>query len=355
MSPEADVSTDSPSVTVIVPNYNYEKTLATCLDAVFAQTYPVGEVLVVDDHSTDTSLDIARRYPCRIVSTPSNSGVAAARNTGIRESDSDVLFFVDSDVRLDPDAVANAVRRLREDPSLGSVCGIYHPEPLFDDGIVERYRSLQAHFWRASSVGRVTPGFFSLGAVRREVFDRIGLFDTRLRQTEEVEFGCRMANAGSGLYLAADVAGSHDDDADIVDIWRKLFRRGRLRVPLYVDRRGFMTGFETPARGIAAVSALGALLTVPLGAIAPGLLAVPAGLAVTSLACDLDLYRFVARVRRRRFVAFFTAAHFSTNVAIAAGLVAGVAQWSASRTFRTMYAAVGDEPAPEPDAVAAAA
>src|SRR5690606_18648911 len=142
-------------------------------DAIFAQTYAPYEVLVIDDGSTDESREIAACYPCRVIATEGNRGVSAARNRGAREGRGEVLFLVDADVALHPDAIANAVRILQEDPSCGCVHGTYDTEPLFDDGWVEHYKVLHAHWWRRS-VGRVRTAIFALAAIRRSVFFAAG-------------------------------------------------------------------------------------------------------------------------------------------------------------------------------------
>jgi glycosyltransferase involved in cell wall biosynthesis len=105
-----------PLVSIIVPNYNYARTLRLCLRAIRAQTYEPLEVLVVDDCSTDNSAQIARSMGVRVVRTPHNAGVAAARNLGAEHAGGEILIFVDSDVAMNPDAVANAVALLAAEP-----------------------------------------------------------------------------------------------------------------------------------------------------------------------------------------------------------------------------------------------
>jgi cellulose synthase/poly-beta-1,6-N-acetylglucosamine synthase-like glycosyltransferase len=78
---------------------------------------------------------------------------AGRRNFGARHAIGDVLVFVDSDVALRPDAVANAVRLLVSDPQIGAVCGNYDPVPLFRDSLVEEYRCLQQYWWLAVDEG----------------------------------------------------------------------------------------------------------------------------------------------------------------------------------------------------------
>jgi glycosyltransferase involved in cell wall biosynthesis len=145
-----------PSVTVVIPNYNYAKTLRACLESVFAQSHAPVEVIVVDDASTDRSREIAAAFPCTVLAIPTNRGVSAARNLGAARARGDVLFFLDSDTALAPDALANAVDLLLDDPETGCVHGVLDPEPLFDDGPVERYHALHAHFWRRRGAGVVS-------------------------------------------------------------------------------------------------------------------------------------------------------------------------------------------------------
>ncbi len=114
-----------PLVSVIIPNYNYEKTLPRCFGALLNQTYRNVEIIFVDDGSTDNSVGVAKGYPCRIISTSRNQGVSAARNLGALNAQGEILFFLDSDVALFEDALLNTVEEFNKDSSLGSVCGIY--------------------------------------------------------------------------------------------------------------------------------------------------------------------------------------------------------------------------------------
>src|SRR5688500_13379200 len=131
----------APLTTVIVPNYNHAKSLPLCLAAIARQTYTPLEVVVVDDRSTDDSVSIAKSLGFTVISTPENGGPAAARNLGATWAGGEILFFVDSDGALEPDAVATAVAMLTADPALGAVCGIEDPDPLVRDSAVEDYRT----------------------------------------------------------------------------------------------------------------------------------------------------------------------------------------------------------------------
>ncbi|MBL8821547.1 MAG: glycosyltransferase family 2 protein [Planctomycetia bacterium] len=94
----------NPTVSVVIPCYNGAKFLRETLDSVLAQTYPVLEVLVIDDGSTDDSAAIAESYgsPIRVIRQP-NQGESVARNRGIDEAIGDWIAFLDADDTWLPD------------------------------------------------------------------------------------------------------------------------------------------------------------------------------------------------------------------------------------------------------------
>ena len=221
------------TVSVVIPNYNYAKTLDACLTSVYRQTHPPHEVIVVDDHSTDGSPQIAERFPCRIVVHPENRGVSAARNTGAALAAGDVLFFLDSDEALEPDAIANAVALLRDNPDVGCVHGVIAPEPLVDDGPVEWYRTLHAHWWRRRQAGDVQTAFFAQTAIRRSVFDETGPFDEELRDSEDLEYSERLAPR-TRIVLSERVVARHDEVSRLGPLLSEQFRRSQLLAVLQV-------------------------------------------------------------------------------------------------------------------------
>jgi glycosyltransferase involved in cell wall biosynthesis len=289
-------------VAVIVPNYNKKKTLRACLDSVYAQTYHPAEVIVVDDVSTDGSLDIARQFPCEIVESPRNQGPAGARNLGVASSSAPLLFFVDSDTALAPDAIHNAVKAYRETPDCGMVQGIYDKEPLYDDGPVERYRVLYEHFGRKQTVAT----FLSCTLIPRHVFAEAGGLDERLRDGEDFEFGTRVP-AHYRLVVTSSVVTKADDEdkfwACVAERFvrsttlpvimvraRRLRREGRVGFQLNMIGEGRDKRRKPPRVSSAAATAT--FLTLPLAFASPWLLAVPA----------LTFGVFLRR--NRRFIAF---------------------------------------------------
>ncbi|MGY1691167.1 bifunctional glycosyltransferase/CDP-glycerol:glycerophosphate glycerophosphotransferase [Geodermatophilus sp. SYSU D01105] len=109
--------TRAPKVSIVVPVYNVEPYLGSCLWSISHQTYRNIEIVVVDDGSTDGSLAVAERARrrdrrIRIVQQP-NGGLSSARNTGIAAATGEYLAFVDSDDRLARRAISTVMRSLR--------------------------------------------------------------------------------------------------------------------------------------------------------------------------------------------------------------------------------------------------
>ena len=322
--------------TVIVPNYNHAQSLPLCLDAIKNQTYAPLEIVLVDDCSTDDSVAIAEAAGVTVISTGHNQGPSVARNRGAEWASGEILFFVDSDGALAPDAVANAVALLDANPDVGAVCGIDDAAPLISDSWVEDYRALQHHYWCLASEGDVSFVFSALFAVRATVFNEIGPFNPALRWTEEVDYGHRLGKRYR-LISTSTVAGRFDHDHELGKLLRKLFHRVRTRIPLYAKKRRFAQGYETPLRAYSSLAALLSVLTLPLALLDPRWLAVPAVLLAGSLACDATMFRFVLARRGPVFTGFFVGVHFLVNVVIMSGVGVGVLQWLISRRFRRMY------------------
>ncbi|UCE71730.1 MAG: glycosyltransferase family 2 protein, partial [Nitrospiraceae bacterium] len=84
-------------ISVIIPNYNSADSLEICLKAAFESDYRNYEIIVVDDHSNDDSVEIIKTFPCKLVCLEQRSGTSKARNTGARSSSGEILFFIDAD------------------------------------------------------------------------------------------------------------------------------------------------------------------------------------------------------------------------------------------------------------------
>jgi cellulose synthase/poly-beta-1,6-N-acetylglucosamine synthase-like glycosyltransferase len=117
--------TGTDMVSVIVPAYNEEKVIAWSIESLLEQDYQNYEVVVVDDGSTDSTLEVARRYegPRLKVVHQENKGKAEALNLGIRSASGSLILTVDADTRLGKAAIGSLADRFASEPELGGLSG----------------------------------------------------------------------------------------------------------------------------------------------------------------------------------------------------------------------------------------
>lgn len=144
-------------ISVIVPVYNVLPYLKECLDSVISQSFPDFEIIIVDDGSTDGSIDLCREYALsdsRItIIAQKNGGVSVARNTGIAASRGEYICFVDADDTLAPDALLRLLEGFECHPSVRVSSGMRN---RFKDG-TKRYRLMSPLKWYRFSHTIVPP------------------------------------------------------------------------------------------------------------------------------------------------------------------------------------------------------
>jgi glycosyltransferase involved in cell wall biosynthesis len=180
-------------VSVVIPCYRQAQYLGEAIESVLAQSYPHLEIVVVDDGSTDNASPIAARYPGVRCIREQNSGVAEARNVGIRNTNGDFLVFLDADDRLLPEAVETGVRVLGEHPECAAAIGTYHRtthdgrhQPTHDQPTVQhgQYAQLMRDNWA---------GFPARAIYRRSLLEHVRGFDPRVDAAADFAFNLAVA------------------------------------------------------------------------------------------------------------------------------------------------------------------
>ena len=107
-------------VSIIVPMYNSEKYIVRCIDSLLEQSYENIEIIVVDDGSSDNSVEIIKKYNDNRINIyqKRNEGVSATRNLGIEKSNGDFLLFVDSDDYVSKDIVKVMLDKVNSENSM---------------------------------------------------------------------------------------------------------------------------------------------------------------------------------------------------------------------------------------------
>lgn len=112
-------------VTVTIVTYNSGRFIKRCLESVLAQKYPNKEIVIVDNASTDGTIDILEQYEesCRVFYNAENFGFSAAQNQAIKMSSGDWVLTLNPDVLLMPNFIQALVDAGEVDPEVGTVCG----------------------------------------------------------------------------------------------------------------------------------------------------------------------------------------------------------------------------------------
>jgi glycosyltransferase involved in cell wall biosynthesis len=112
---------DQLKISVVIPLYNKAEFVSAALDSIFIQTYPVHEIIIVDDGSTDDSLSVVKAisHPSIRIIQQKNAGVSVARNVGMQVATGDLIAFLDADDRFLRDFFASIVRLAQNFPDTG--------------------------------------------------------------------------------------------------------------------------------------------------------------------------------------------------------------------------------------------
>ncbi|OGK64582.1 hypothetical protein A2313_04080 [Candidatus Roizmanbacteria bacterium RIFOXYB2_FULL_41_10] len=126
-------------VSVVVPVYNEEAIIGKCLKAIFSQSEPADEVILVDNNCTDNSMKIAKKYPVRIIKEK-QQGISYARNKGFDRAKYEIIARTDSDVTVNPNWIerikfnfkAQKIDALAGTVSFPNLIGSWGANLLFD-------------------------------------------------------------------------------------------------------------------------------------------------------------------------------------------------------------------------------
>lgn len=199
-----------PLVSVIMPAYNTARYIGEAIDSVLSQDYGAVELIVIDDGSTDGTLDVVRSYGDRLtLLTQKNQGSAVARNAGLAAASGEYIAFLDSDDVWLPGKLTRQVRHLQENPEIGLVYARWRVwKPSNDDHYPpaeEAIRALGIPAGEGEPTGIVADRsgwlynrllFSSLlhtitVLVRRTLIDAIGPFDAELKRGQDYDYWIR--------------------------------------------------------------------------------------------------------------------------------------------------------------------
>jgi len=282
---------------VIIPACNAAATLDPCLAALSQGSLPRDQyqVIVVDDASTDRTVEIARQQGAVVVALAERSGPAAARNAGAAAAEAGILLFTDADCQPAPDWCQEMLRPFA-DPAVAAAYGVYRSRQT---EAVARFAQAEFEERYAHLAGRERIDFFAThaAAVRREVLLNAGGFRTDLRGNEDVELAFRLERSGCRIVFAPNAAVYHKHPATLSAYLSTKVSRGYWRTMTYARHppKAVADAYTPPwlKWQVALLAAAGglAVLAAWRAVLIPLLLLCLAGLALTLV----PFLRFVRR------------------------------------------------------------
>jgi GT2 family glycosyltransferase len=217
------MSSLQPLVDVVIPHYNGVDFLATCLSSLFRQSYSAFSVTIVDNGSSDHSLEfIQTNFPAvRIISWPVNKGFSPAVNAGIRAGKAPLVFLLNNDTELEPDCLQALVQTAlaQSDYDFFAAKMLNFQQRHLLDGAGEGFLRGGAGY-RLGTMER-DDGFYQqprrvfgacAGAAlyRRQLFETIGLFDEDFfAYLEDVDFNVRANGRGKKCFFVPEARVFH--------------------------------------------------------------------------------------------------------------------------------------------------
>jgi len=323
------------SISIVIPNRNGAATIGACLDAACASRHGRFEVVVVDDGSEDASVDVIRRFPCRLVRLAERGGVSKARNAGARAAAGDLLLFIDNDCLLAPDALsaAEAACGGRVDLVVG---GTYTPVPA-DCDFFSFFQSVFIHHFETK---RPAPDYVAAHAmvIDAGLFRRSGGFveDSFIgvaASVEDVELSHRLRRAGCELAMSRALRVTHVFRFSLRRSLANAVRKARYWTMYSLANRDLLADSGTASRELKANVVLALAQALLVASAAAGAAAWPLALAPPLLALALHVNRRLVaawfRAGGLRFSVLATL-YYATLYAAAVGIgaAAGAARYA---------------------------
>lgn len=172
-------------VSIILPTYNSEKYIKSCLNSIKNQTYGNIEIIIVDQKSTDETFKIIKQFKAKFISIEKPkfySPPSKSRNIGAKIAKGEILYHLDSDMQLSKDLISEAVQIFNKHPRIGAL--IVHEKDL-TKGFVSKCKALERRcYWGNDNIE-------SARIVRKKIFQKIYGYDESISSGEDFDIHSR--------------------------------------------------------------------------------------------------------------------------------------------------------------------
>ncbi len=328
-----------PRVSIVMPCRNEAAYIGPCLDSVLATDYPLDlvEVLVADGRSDDGTCEIvercAARHSCvRLLDNPARI-TPAALNTAIRAATGDVIIRMDAHGVYPRDYVSRLVTAL-EETGADNVGGVVVTLPADNTPAARAIALAFAHplgvgnaYFRIGVAGPRWVDTVPFGCFRRELFERVGMFDEELVRNQDDEFNLRLIGRGGRILLLPDVVSQYYARRSLGAVARMFYQYGYFKPLVARKAERIMTRQLVPPLFV-----LSLVATAALGIWVPAARAVLAGIVGTYAALILTGAALAARKHGVRCAAALAAVFAVMHVCYGVGYLRGIVDhWSPLR------------------------
>ncbi len=177
-------------LSIVIPTYNEEKRLPILLEALLSEKIKDLEIIVADRQGTDKTREVAEKYGCRITD---GGSPAEGRNNGAKIAKGDIILFLDADVKIPPDFLKKSLFDFEKN-NLGVAS--YHIYPIKSNLFLNKLILDICYNWQQKILKKIFP----MGAmgimVRKDIFNKVGGFDPKIKLAEDIYFVQQAAKLG---------------------------------------------------------------------------------------------------------------------------------------------------------------
>ena len=212
-------------VTFYIPTFNAQNTIELCINSVRNQTYPVDEIIIINDNSTDNTKEILSKYnDLIIINNNQNLGLGYNRNLGIKNSSNEIIASIDSDVELDKKWLENIIINLKKNKIV--MCG---------GNMLEKYTNNKVNAWREKyynqSWGKkdiLNPAFlYGCNTILlKSYWEKTEGYDENLKTNgEDIDFCKQLKSIGDiNLYYSSDSLCYHLQNDSVLSLSKRVWR-----------------------------------------------------------------------------------------------------------------------------------
>lgn len=192
-------------VSVVIPAYNEESVIASCLDALFKQnTKEEFEVILVNNNSIDKTVEIAKRFESKLnlrIISEKEKGRGAARNKGFKEACGEIILSTDADTKVPPEWIDYLLAELKKNNAIAVTgtckivdCGLFTNTlfNIFQPFSMRIYRLIFHHYWLSG---------FNFG-IYKEAYEESGGFNRKLNAQEDIDLSFRICRIGKIQFIS---------------------------------------------------------------------------------------------------------------------------------------------------------